>query len=73
MRLGLIASFAAGYYFGSRAGRERYEQIQRWLADARHSPPVEQGRAVLDRVIDRVREGIERTTGSSRAGPNASS
>ena len=73
MRLGLIASFAVGYYLGSRAGRERYEQIQRWLEDARKSRTVEQARGAVERGIERVRERTEATMSSLSEGTNASS
>lgn len=28
LRTGLVIGFGAGYYFGAKAGRERYEQIR---------------------------------------------
>jgi len=34
-RLGLVLGFATGYYLGTRAGRERYEQIRRLVARTR--------------------------------------
>lgn len=34
-KTGALVGFAAGYYLGSRAGRERYEQINRWIEQAR--------------------------------------
>ena len=30
-KFGLMIGFATGYYFGTMAGRERYEQIQQWI------------------------------------------
>ena len=41
-KFGLMIGFAAGYYLGARAGRERYVQIQRWLRQAKESDLVEQ-------------------------------
>jgi hypothetical protein len=32
-RLGLVVAFTGGYYFGAKAGRVRYEQLRRWLAE----------------------------------------
>jgi len=29
LRFGLVVGFAAGYYLGAKAGRERYEQLRR--------------------------------------------
>jgi len=39
-RLGVITGFGAGYVLGSRAGRERYEQIRRWWGHFTGSPTV---------------------------------
>ena len=34
MKLTLLAAFAAGYVLGSKAGRERYDQIRELAKDA---------------------------------------
>ena len=56
-RFGFVSGFSAGYYLGARAGRQRYEQINRSLAKARRSPVVEtaaeKARSVVDRTADR--------------------
>ena len=36
MRLTLLAAFGAGYVLGTRAGRERYEQIRELAMDTSH-------------------------------------
>lgn len=72
-RLGLAIGFAIGYYFGAKAGRERYEQIRRWLDDARQSGPVEKAQAAVELGLERVRQQAEAVTGSSPNGPGASS
>jgi hypothetical protein len=75
MRLGyrvpLVAGFGLGYYFGSRAGRERYEQIQRWLRNARKSGPVEKAQAAVEPVVKRIRQQTEAVIGTAN-GPGAS-
>ena len=48
-RWGVIVGFAAGYVLGSRAGRERYEQIRRWWGQFTGSPTVH-------RATERARE-----------------
>jgi len=48
-RLGLIVGFGAGYVLGSRAGRERYQQIVRTWNQLMGSPTVH-------RATDRTRE-----------------
>ena len=72
-RVGLLAGFAVGYYFGSKAGRERYEQIRRWIEDARQSRPVEKAQAAVELGLERICEQREAVTGASTNGPDASS
>ncbi len=71
-RAGLVAGFAAGYYLGSKAGRERYEQIRRWLEDARQSRPFEKAQAAVELGLERIRPQSEVATGASTNGPGAS-
>src|SRR5712672_2541849 len=71
-RVGLLAGFAVGYYLGSKAGRERYEQIRRWIEDARRSRPAEKAQAAVELGLERVRQKTEAVTGSTN-GPGASS
>ncbi len=42
-KLLLIGAAAAGYVFGTKAGRERYEQIKRQSSKLWNSEPVQQG------------------------------
>ena len=37
IRFGFITGFASGYYLGTRAGRQRYEQINRAIGKLRES------------------------------------
>jgi hypothetical protein len=59
-RLGLIIGFAAGYYLGAMAGRERYEQMNRWLQRAKESDAfdtaADKARAVVDLGVERARD-----------------
>lgn len=75
MRLGyrvpLVVGLGLGYYFGSKAGRVRYEQIQRWLRKARNSGPVEKAQAAVEPVVERIRRQTEVVTGKPN-GPGAS-
>jgi hypothetical protein len=70
-RVPLVAGFGLGYYFGSKAGRVRYEQIQRWLRKARESGPVEKAQAAVGPVVERIRQQTEAVTGTGN-GPGAS-
>ena len=40
-RLSFLAGFGAGYVLGSRAGRERYEQIRRGWEQAKDDPRLQ--------------------------------
>lgn len=50
--MGALVGFGAGYYLGTKAGRERYEQINSWIQQARDSDAVsaaaDKAREVLD-------------------------
>ena len=51
-RLGMIVGFAAGYYLGAKAGRERYEQMRRGLARV---PSIAKVQAAVDLARERIR------------------
>ncbi len=55
MRTGLVVGLAVGYYFGTKAGRERYEQIQGLIDDFRKSRPYEKAQAAVELSVERVR------------------
>jgi len=70
MRVGIVVGFAAGYYLGAKAGRERYEQIQRRLRDFRRSAPYEKAQAAVELGIERVRQQAEPLVGADTGSPN---
>jgi hypothetical protein len=41
-RIGMLVGATVGYVLGARAGRERYEQIKRWVIEARRHPALAQ-------------------------------
>jgi hypothetical protein len=53
-RTGLVVGLAVGYYYGTRAGRERYEQIEQWLGRLR---TLVDGDTARIKLSDGVREG----------------
>jgi hypothetical protein len=55
-RLGLIIGFAIGYFFGAKAGRERYEQI---VAAFRTVTETETAQRTSDQVRSTVAEGMQ--------------
>ncbi len=56
-RLGLVTGFAAGYYLGARAGRQRYDQINRAVRRVRRSDAFE---AATEKAKTAVEEGVEK-------------
>ena len=78
-RLGLVIGFAAGYYLGSAAGRERHEQINRMISKAKRSETFEEltgkARAAVDLGVERARDAVGQRmdNGNLDAGPYASS
>ncbi len=52
-RFGFLSGFGAGYYLGARAGRQRYEQINRAVDKARRSPAVETATEKARSVVSR--------------------
>ena len=71
-RLGLVIGFGAGYYYGAKAGRQRFEQLDRVLTKVKTSEALDvatdKARAVLDLSVERARDLIETET-SSRTPP----
>ena len=69
-RLGLIVGFGAGYYLGAKAGRERYEQLNRWLRQAKESDAFEtatdKAKAVVDLGVERARDLVSDEGGDVR-------
>ena len=53
-RVGLLIGLAIGYYYGARAGRERYEQIEEWLDKVRATTTYQD---VAIKLNDGFREG----------------
>jgi hypothetical protein len=51
-KTGAVVGFAVGYYLGTKAGRERYEQINTWIDQLRASD-------ALNTAADRARQVIE--------------
>jgi hypothetical protein len=64
-RTGVVVGLGVGYYLGAKAGRSRYEQIDRWLQKAKESDLVdtatEKARAVVDLGMERARDIIDRS------------
>jgi DNA-binding transcriptional LysR family regulator len=67
-RIGLILGFATGYYLGTKAGQERYEQLRRLLDRVE---PVAKMHAVVDLGRERLRGAAETTPGEMVVPPSS--
>ena len=56
-RLGLVTGMATGYYFGARAGRQRYDQMNRAIAKLRRSDAFEEAAELAKSAVE---EGVEK-------------
>ncbi|NLA66164.1 MAG: YtxH domain-containing protein [Leucobacter sp.] len=65
-KIAFVIGAAVGYVLGSRAGRERYEQIKRGAATVWQTEPVQRGvtlvRDALDERADSVRAFVRRAS-----------
>ena len=68
-RLGIGAGFAAGYYLGAKAGRERYEQLNRTIRKVKRSDAfetaTEKAKAVADLGVERAKDVVADKIGGS--------
>ncbi len=70
-KTGLLIGAAAGYVLGTKAGRERYEQIMdgwaRISGDDRFQDITSKGRAVVDLAAERVKDTVGDKFGDDEA------
>jgi hypothetical protein len=52
---GLLIGLGVGYYFGAKAGRERYEQIEEWLDKIRGTDAYREITNRLEQLYDEGR------------------
>ncbi len=61
--MGMVTGFAAGYYMGAKAGRQRYDEINRTLSKLRRSETVEvaaeRARTVVEEGVDKARSLVD--------------
>jgi hypothetical protein len=84
-KLSLTAGFAAGYVMGSRAGRQRYEQIAQAARKVRDHPTVQSAAGVAGAratdlanrargmALNALHLGHDRTVGPDGTAPEAAS
>lgn len=74
-KTGVAIAFALGYYYGARAGEDRYEQLDRVLVAVRRSRPYRELRLALLETIEATRDRAVRlardtaTTSSTSTDP----
>jgi hypothetical protein len=68
MRLTTIAAFGVGYVLGSKAGRERFDQLAAWAE--RGLPAL--GGSDLDDRLERYASSLEGYANRAREGPLSS-
>jgi hypothetical protein len=75
LRFGLLIGFALGYYLGSMAGRERYEQMNRVIRKIKRSDAyeaaTEKAKAVVDLGVERARDAVEDKFGNGETAPTS--
>ncbi len=68
MKLAFGAGFGLGYYLGSMAGRERYEQINRVARKVKSSEAFQtaehKAKAAVDLGVERAKDAVESRTGN---------
>lgn len=73
-RAGLLIGFAAGYYTGTAAGRERHEQIKQTIRKVKRSDvydtATDKAKAVVDLGVERAKDLVDAKTGSNGNGPH---
>ena len=63
-KLSFLAGFGAGYVLGSKAGRERYEQIRRAYAQAKDDPRLQSLAGIAQARADDVLSSLRARMGS---------
>ncbi len=73
-RAGLLLGFAAGYYLGTAAGRERHEQIKRTVRKVKRSDAydsaTDKAKAVVDLGVERAKDLVDSRSGANGSGTN---
>ena len=64
----MAVGFGTGYYLGARAGRERYEQLNRMIRKAKRSEAFETAtdkpKAVVDLGVEPAKDVVDSKTGN---------
>lgn len=63
-KLSLLVGFGAGYVLGTRAGRERYDQIRRAWSQAKEDPRLQEVAGMAQAHADSVVNSVKARMGS---------
>lgn len=70
-RLGFVTGMATGYYLGAKAGRQRYDQINRTIAKIKRSEAYEEvteiAKAKVEEAAEKAKSAVEEGVGKARA------
>jgi hypothetical protein len=68
LRIGFVLGFSLGYYLGAKAGRERYQQLNRLIGKVKRSEVLDtatdKAKAVIDLGVERAKDLVESRTGT---------
>ena len=64
-KFGLLIGLAIGYVLGTRAGRERYEQIRDQYQKMKRSEPAQQLTGEVNRIADQASKMAQQKTNES--------
>jgi hypothetical protein len=72
-KAGLVVGAAVGYYFGAKAGRERYHQIERYLQPLRESQQWSDvqnlARGFVDEMLAATKQAVKDATAPDQPDP----
>ncbi len=76
-RLGFVIGFGTGYYLGSMAGRERYEEINRTIRKIKRSDAYEaaseKAKEMVDVGVEQAKDLADRSSAGGDAGSGGDS
>jgi hypothetical protein len=74
-RLGFVTGMATGYYLGAKAGRQRYDQINRTVAKIKRSEAYEEvtemAKAKVEEAAEKAKAAVEEGVEKARSAIDA--